>query len=47
MKSTDEEYSKVVCAWCGKVLKKSRSKVISHGICKECKEAELKKAGLI
>lgn len=27
----------VVCAWCGKVLVRGNSQLVSHGICPECK----------
>lgn len=30
---------KVVCAWCGKVLRAGDDKRVSHGICSVCKVA--------
>lgn len=35
MPSSKEKGVKVICAWCGKVLKKGGGKV-SHGICTAC-----------
>lgn len=33
----------VVCAWCKKVIEiKEGPDVITHGVCKKCKEAQLK-----
>ncbi len=33
---------KVVCAWCGKVLKKGSGETVSHHICQECYEREMR-----
>ena len=29
---------RVVCAWCGKVIKRGNSTEVSHGICAKCKD---------
>ncbi len=33
---------RVVCAWCGKVIKKGNSDVVSHGICAKCVDTVIK-----
>ncbi|MEI6562520.1 MAG: hypothetical protein WCO68_10645 [Verrucomicrobiota bacterium] len=34
--------AKIVCAWCGRILKEGPDEKISHAICLECFEREVK-----
>ena len=36
--SSKEKEMRVICAWCGKVIKKGDGDVVSHGICAACAE---------
>jgi hypothetical protein len=33
---------KIVCAWCGKVLRDDSEEEVSHGICRECYDREVR-----